>query len=204
MNGRFILFDLGGDRNYDKAVKKMCAVRGMLLRDCRDCWLPHRTFYCNIDINTGYKNVQGETVQEVWQRNWKHFLAGEVQESIGGVNTFNSEYFWYTSNYQNWNGIVQPVQASMYAYLVNDIINAHPQLRSHLEAMGVSPPRSGQLDQLQIPIPAHLRLKAPKEDKAALAELNARICALETRLQREKQDANTQALLAQVLERLEV
>ena len=78
-----------------------------------------------------------------------------------------------------------------------------PFLRSHLEAMGISPPRSGQLE-MQIPIPAHLRLKAPKEDKAALAELNARICALETRLQREKQDANTQALLAQVLERLEV
>jgi len=207
MNGRFILFDLGEDgRNYDKPMKKMCAVRSMLLRDCRDCWLPHRTFYCNININTRYKNVQGETVQEVWQRNWKHFLAKDVTEIMDSGLASEPLYFWYTNDPNNWKQILiaQPARAVEYANWVNYQMEDKPFLRSHLEAMGISPPSSGQLDQLQIPIPAHLRLKAPKEDKAALAELNARICALETRLQREKQDANTQALLAQVLERLEV
>lgn len=79
-------------------------------------------------------------------------------------------------------------------------------LKRHDHLHPLSKPRD------QIRIPEQLRLKRASllqgrakhnTEKADLSQLSARISALESRLRRVRQEDNTQALLEQVLERLE-
>jgi hypothetical protein len=209
MDHRFVLFDLGEQRNYRYALGELEEVRQRLVELHSHNWISNRTFYWNIFSNPA-RNMQGKTMLQTWQEHWQGLIKSNADDFIEGtdpdVEADPDPVFWHTNDTNNWKKILDEDRADKYIELETAAYqeNWHA-LQSQRKTLGLKPPiKPSRLAKGQIPLPAHLRRGQAQPPQQDLAGLQARVGALEAQLRRQRQDDNTSCLLERVLERLEL
>lgn len=196
---------------YLRAQKLATELMRYFLKNHSVVWDSSRTFYWNIKHNTN-PGADGITIGTVWKTAWQDFIRKDTEEYWEELKekTFIDlidypEQFWYTKDPKQWETIFsdKPEMQERIGEITEKWVQI---LKRHDHLHPLSKPRD------QIRIPEQLRLKRASllqgrakhnTEKADLSQLSARISALESRLRRVRQEDNTQALLEQVLERLE-
>ena len=213
LSKRFILFEPFGTGEYTKAQGLAISLKEHFIQHHKHVWDSNRTFYWNIKHNESV-GTDGQTIGAVWRNNWKkhieddtiHFNQGHMvanKLNLGGND--QPQIFWYTKDNNQWDAVIKTNP-----FVLENVPGWSLKWFEHFKKEHVLHPLSKPRDQIRIP--EQLRLKRASlmqgqakhnTEKADLSQLSARISALESRLRRVRQEDNTQALLEQVLERLE-
>ena len=208
LSKRFVWFEADEGFRYMQAEETANNLKRHFLINHAHIWESDRTFYWNIK-NNNEPGKDGSTVGQVWKSAWQEFIRTcmELHGSQNHRPMMNNEapdQFWHTKDRVQWMSILTNPIDKM---LLPD--RSETWFRT-LMAQHKIHPLSKARDQIRIP--EQMRLKRGSllqgqakhnTEKADLSQLNARISALESRLRRVKRADNTQALLEQVLERLE-
>jgi hypothetical protein len=220
INGRFIWFELDNGERYIAAQELLQAIKNEFKKKFPgDRWLLNKCLYYNIDHNTNV-DENGYTPKQIWTYQWCHFIGRELTQEDSGKMTMahlNVDFtptFWYCADQNTWGRVFDHMsltpdqrrtilgnQDKLYEYN-KDGEYIQKQLAPRQQRISCAPRQPSTL--AQIPLPKTL-LSARQAQKPVpeLATLQSRIDALESKLSRTKQEANTQHLLLQVLEKLE-
>lgn len=190
-------------------------------------WLNPRTAF----VEHGPSWVSA-TVGDEWSYRWSKVILEEINQNqttnwaqqgadfdseerahaaVYLASYTNSKNFWYCPTQESWIAILQNSNVDYRDYIAFSQKRArqakrlnyiHPDLQAKLGLISLE---DSPLQSNQIPLPKTVlsTRQAPGKPIPELATLQSRIDALESKLSRTKQEANTQHLLLQVLEKLE-
>jgi hypothetical protein len=220
INGRFIWFELDNGERYIAAQELLQAIKNEFkTKFPGDRWLLNKCLYYNIDHNTNV-DEKGYTPKQIWTYQWCNFIGRELTQEDSGkmmeaeLDADSAPTFWYCADQNTWGKVfdhntftenqrqtILRNQDRFYEYN-KDGEYIQKQLAPRQQRISCAPRQPSTL--AQIPLPKTL-LSARQAQKPVpeLATLQSRIDALESKLSRTKQEANTQHLLLQVLEKLE-
>ena len=208
---RFILYEIDNGNRYQQVKEKLADIKSILYQKYdNQGWDPTLSFYGNIDTN--------EDIHDTWNTEWTKFLRDHYSEVLtDGHDEENvSVAFWFAEAAGNWDRIFYKADERR----VSNKYKAHQQElldywrdKGHLSRQMndrkvlLLPARTQtyhlktNADQLPLPL---TRLSARTAGKdPGVDQLKSRITALEGRLDRARQEENTQFLLCKVLEKLE-
>ena len=207
---RFVLFEIDNGLRYKKVQQHLKKIKSSLYKefDGTDEWDPSLSFYGNLSANI--------EISAYWYDSWKKFLRGHYSEVLadGADSNGYSFSFWHAYNPGLWKLLFHKPEEKQIAtnYMKHqEALLEYWQGKKHLNVqMGDRLPRSlasirpclAPTDPLPLP-QTRLSARSKAGSDPAVAQLQSRISALESRLSRVRQGDNTQHLLEQVLERLD-
>jgi hypothetical protein len=190
-------------------------------------WLNPRTAFVEHD-----SSWVSATVGDEWSYRWSKVILEEINQNqttnwaqqgadfdseerahaaVYLSSYTNSKNFWYCPTQESWIAILQNSNVDYRDYIefsqkrvrqAKRLNYIHRDLQAKLGLISLE---ESALQSNQIPLPKTVlsARQAPGKPIPELATLQSRIDALESKLSRTKQEANTQHLLLQVLEKLE-
>lgn len=208
---RFVWFELDNGRRY-KSAETLFAQIKQLIRDENIPWISQECFYWNLEYNKN-TGTSGLTAGQIWYNQWKPFICMHALLSLKAADEEQQfKHFWFCMDESKWDDIFMEQSAKdkidyafhykkhqmkvLHSARANKLIDK--RLLSKLE-----PFLRLSMDQIPLPKTVLSARQAPGKPIPELATLQSRIDALESKLSRTKQEANTQHLLLQVLEKLE-
>ena len=210
---RFILFEMDNGLRYKQVQQELKKIKAALYKEFAgtDEWDTSLSFYTNIDEN--------QNIHDVWNVQWRKFLRDNYAEVLEDVDSKGTSLsFWYANNPRSWSLLFYKPEEKVIAqkYIQHQkALMEYWRANKHLNVrMGDRLPRSlactrrpknnTPLANDQLPLPQTLlSARSRSGSDPAVAQLQSRISALESRLSRVRQEENTQHLLEQVLERLD-
>lgn len=207
---RFILFEIDNGTRYQHVKTKLSEIKSLMYQEFKNNgWDPDLSFYGNIHSN--------QDIHDVWSLEWRSFLRDNYSEVLqdGADDKGVSVAFWAANNPGLWKLIFfrpeeqtiaqryMKQQEDLLAYWVTAghlNVNMNNTLPQRLAGQARTRQSPAKPDQLPLP---QTRLSARGKDPA-VDQLQCRITALEGKLDKTKQEKNTQFLLARVLEKLEM
>ncbi len=210
---RLIWFEMDNGSRYKQAATLFHDTKNYIKQQ-QIPWNNLECFYWNLEnnLNTG---IDGLTAGQIWYNRWKPLIELHAWWSIRDrIDGRNVAHFWYVQDDAIWDDIFKERSERdgfdwAAAYKTHQHNYMESMKRNHMLKKGL---RSRNRQNLAIPLltnPNELplpqtRLSARSAGKdPVVGQLQSRIAALETRLDRARQDENTQFLLSKVLERLE-
>ena len=210
---RFVLFELDNGNRYKRAQEKMDEIKDTFLQDFKTMWRNEHTFYWNLKNNKN-TDENGNTLMNIWQQEWQEVIRHDIYSILNDEIGYNPDkepaYFWFTEDQSQLKTVFPEFLRATADKYIEFSTRYHAKLmksgkldsRYHSKATLLAKKRQ-TLPAHQLSLPqARTSAKSPSAEPA-IAKLQTRIDALETRLSQVKQEENTKHLLEQVLERLD-
>ncbi len=194
-----------------KTRQRAVLIRNMISSEYTAVWA-RDSFYDNLEFNHRAENDQGITMIEVWQDEWRKIIAGDIASWYDpAADTFNipqASTHWWTDDKSGtvWPSIIRdgPMLSAWLKFL--DYLSVSWGTQSRIRPSKTQPALAG---------PGVIKLPAPRQKTRAseaqaapkpapeITQMQARIQALEAKLDRSRQEANNAHLLQQVLSKLD-
>lgn len=185
-------------------------IRNLISLHYSDVWEQSKGFYENLEYNTNSHADTGETMLEVWQNEWRETIVKDIESwYIRDENTFNVRHggaYWWSADKSGrvWAYIIRDsAMMADWVEFIADFTNAvdvESRIRPDKTQPALADPGVIRLPRRQTsPTVPKTGAKPPPE----ITQMQARIQALEAKLDRSRQEANNAHLLQEVLSKLD-
>lgn len=209
LNKRFILFELDNGNRYLRAEATAAKTKAFFKSYRSELYNSSYPFYWNILFGTHRRDPREESISETWQGQWQAHISRDLDllmEEIRNTDG-NPRWFWYTEDNAQWDKIIAKGSEADFYPGFSEKLHQKLLQEGTIQYQFGKPTNKvlSTISTNQIPLPKTVlsARQAPGKPIPELATLQTRIDALESKLSRTKQEANTQHLLLQVLEKLE-
>ena len=205
LSKRFVLFELDGGMRFREAEANAAEIKSFFKENRTGVFLSAYPFYWNISQNHNVMIMGEHTLAQTWQNQWQHYIRTQLGALLEEIHATGGspKWFWCTEDLSLWDQII-PVGSPAASYpefsrrYYNRLLN-----EGRIQCPFTRPtPCLAPTDPLPLP-QTRLSARSKAGSDPAVAQLQSRISALESRLSRVRQGDNTQHLLEQVLERLD-
>lgn len=185
----------------------MINLRDKFLRDYHDQWVPELRFFGNIEKNENINPTTGHTIKEEWVQFWREIIRKDIMAWDTAMPDNLEEWpgYWYCETPAAWRRILgDDALGDKYARLSKDLHDRQVAQKIHLKSNQTTEIRKDpSIITMPVRGPAAVRKISQTTKPPEITQMQARIQALEAKLDRSRQEANNAHLLQEVLSKLD-